>query len=188
MSETCWTTLVLRTDHEQCFAPRFQCPVSCGGGDQYRQVQCVDDTLKHPAQGCEPEGKPLETRKCNKNTCPQAQRSLEFGWYFSHLQPKFSSEIPKTVSCMHLVCSSGVVLGSAFGSWTKNMLNTSKPRQLFVAAFALDRPEECRGNIMSYTVCHSLKKRGQCSSRYIQRKCCKACKPKNYSIVGSPTT
>ena len=57
----------------------FQCSVSCGGGDQYRQVQCVDDTQKHPADGCEPEGQPLMSRRCNAHLCPQAQHRQKIG-------------------------------------------------------------------------------------------------------------
>ena len=57
----------------------LQCSASCGGGEQYRQVQCVDDAMEHPAEGCDPDGKPLTIRRCSKNLCPQAQHSRETG-------------------------------------------------------------------------------------------------------------
>ncbi len=53
----------------------LQCPVSCGEGDQIRQVSCVDVDLEQPGEGCDPAEQPTATQKCNTQLCPQAQHS-----------------------------------------------------------------------------------------------------------------
>lgn len=49
----------------------LQCSVSCGGGQQQRQVSCVSDlTLDEvPSSQCEKSSKPETLRKCNMQEC-----------------------------------------------------------------------------------------------------------------------
>ena len=49
--------------------------MSCGGGDQIRQVSCVNIDLEEPGEGCDPAEQPTATQKCNTQLCPQAQHS-----------------------------------------------------------------------------------------------------------------
>ena len=47
----------------------FQCDKQCGGGKQYRMVQCVNMTSQKPSIGCDVSTQPEDTRTCNTKPC-----------------------------------------------------------------------------------------------------------------------
>ncbi|CAH2324449.1 A disintegrin and metallo ase with thrombospondin motifs 18, partial [Pelobates cultripes] len=51
-------------------SPWHQCSVTCGGGVQVRNVQCLRQG--RPASGCLPHLKPITSQACNTNFCPSS--------------------------------------------------------------------------------------------------------------------
>jgi hypothetical protein len=47
----------------------FQCSKTCGGGEQARHVQCVNQTSYEPVEGCDESHKPLTRQQCNTDKC-----------------------------------------------------------------------------------------------------------------------
>lgn len=47
----------------------MQCDKKCGGGTQYRMVQCVNMTSQQSSHGCDFSTKPEESKECNTEPC-----------------------------------------------------------------------------------------------------------------------
>jgi hypothetical protein len=50
-----------------------QCSKSCGGGEQYRHLQCVNQMTQQSTEGCPLESKPNTQQKCHEEPCPDQQ-------------------------------------------------------------------------------------------------------------------
>ena len=49
----------------------LQCTKTCGGGEQFRLIQCVNTTSQQFAVGCDIDRKPEEKQDCNLDACPE---------------------------------------------------------------------------------------------------------------------
>ena len=162
-----------------------QCSVTCGVGQQQREVYCASeqDLAVMPNSLCEKISKPETLRKCNMQECKtnaglyakvQSVRSFTINTrtIFSDIAERFcfhswlkSLKINLT---LHIICTAvchGIYLFYRF-------------YYLFIftnLAVLSHAGPVCRKNTMSSRFCDKLKLLGRCSLRSVQRQCCVTC-------------
>lgn len=55
--------------------PWTSCSASCGGGHQFRALQCMDRRTSAPAEGCDQLEKPRQRQRCANDPCSRSHHS-----------------------------------------------------------------------------------------------------------------
>lgn len=55
--------------------PWTSCSASCGGGHQFRAVQCMDRRTTSPTEGCDQLEKPRQRQRCANDPCSRSHHS-----------------------------------------------------------------------------------------------------------------
>ena len=61
-----------------------QCTKSCGGGEQARNIQCMNTMTQQISDGCEASEREIDERTCNDEACPATStgKLLVSHWFF----------------------------------------------------------------------------------------------------------
>lgn len=143
-----------------------QCSQSCGQGVQHRHVQCPETNK------CDLDVKPETQKLCDPGLCvkwitgPWGDCSVSCG----------GGQSLRNVQCVNTATSK--ISEGCDPSVQPTSSQACSTEQCPSDAAFKEKQAVCTKNTFSYKICKSLKRKGQCSNRYVKQKCCKTCHEK----------
>lgn len=151
----------------------FQCSVSCGAGQQQRDVNCVseEDLAVMPNSLCEKISKPETLRKCNMQEC-----KTNTGLYTALSLPVCMSGTVGDLKSRHTTLARTIIIFFCDNPVKNVSINSTVSINLtFSCCVPACADPACRKNTMSSRFCDKLKLLGRCSLRSVKRQCCVTC-------------